>query len=199
MRSTQRKQVPHNGRTCLRCVLELCQEPASLDAGIGMRGKVGGEVVMHNAAWVKLLRHIPASEQANLMLVTTCGTEIAIQCLLRLDPECLALRGRLAGSTDAGRVFFVPYSHIDYFGFQQPLKEAEFHELFNNLELLGPAAPLNPAATAVPPQPSPSPPSSPVPVAPSRSPLTIKSTVLEKFRSRSTTNPGTQMRPPLDE
>jgi hypothetical protein len=33
---------------------------------------------MHNAAWVKLLRHIPASEQANLMLVTTSGTEITI-------------------------------------------------------------------------------------------------------------------------
>jgi phosphatidylserine decarboxylase len=32
-----------------------------------------------------------------------------------------------------------------------------------------------------------------------RNPLAIKSSVLEKFRSRSTTNPGTQLRPPLDE
>lgn len=153
---------------------------------------------MHNAAWVKLLRHIPANEQSNLMLVTTGGTEITIQCLLRLDPECLALRGRLAGSTDAGRVFFVPYSHIDYFGFQKPLTEADFHELFNNLELLSPSAPPNPAAAAAPPEAAP-------PVAPSahptpsRTPMAIKSTVLEKFRSRSISNPGTQMRPPLDE
>jgi hypothetical protein len=157
---------------------------------------------MHNAAWVKLLRHIPASEHSNLMLVTTGGTEITIQCLLRLDPECMALRGRLAGSTDAGRVFFVPYSHIDYFGFQQPLKEAEFHELFNNLELLGPpAAPLNPAAAAsVPPEPTaPAPPSPSPHPTPARGPLAIKSAVLEKFRSRSLTNAGTQMRPPLDE
>ena len=112
-------------------------------------------------------------------------------------------RGRVAGSTDAGRVFFVPYSHIDYFGFQQPLKESEFHELFGNLELLGPAAPLiqsqpppRLSGTGAPTPPSPS--SSP-PLSPSRSPLAIKSTVLEKFRSRSVTSPGTQMRPPVDE
>jgi hypothetical protein len=118
---------------------------------------------------------------------------------LRLDPECLALRGRLAGSTDAGRVFFVPYSHIDYFGFQQPLKEAEFHELFNNLDLLGPSVPLNPAVAAASVPPEPSSPSSPAHLTPSRSPLAIKSTVLEKFRSRSITTSGTQMRPPLED
>ncbi len=159
---------------------------------------------MHNAAWVKLLEHIPASEHSKLMLVTTSGTEITIQCLLRLDPECLALRGRLAGSTDAGRVFFVPYSHIDYFGFQQPLKEVEFHELFNNLQLLAAAPPetVAPAAPAAPPSAALDSAAAPAPSAhptPSRSPLAIKSTVLEKFRSRSVTNPGTQLRPPVDE
>lgn len=159
---------------------------------------------MHNAAWVKLLRHIPEKEHRNLMLVTTAGTEITIQCLLRLDPECLALRGRLSGSTDAGRVFFVPYSHIDYFGFQQPLKETEFHELFSNLELLGPAAPLisaaSPTEDPLEPAPVPAPSLGPSPhPTPTRSPLAIKSTVLEKFRSRSVTSPGTQLRPPLDE
>jgi hypothetical protein len=150
---------------------------------------------MHNAAWVKLLSHIPASEQSKLMLVTTSGTEITIQCLLRLDPECLALRGRLSGSTDAGRVFFVPYSHIDYFGFQQPLKEVEFHELFSNLEMLGPAIPVvAPIAEARAATLSPS-----TPITPAQGSATIKSSVLEKFRSRSLTNPGTQIRPPLDE
>lgn len=154
---------------------------------------------MHNSAWVKLLRHIPADQQSKLMLVTTGGIEITIQCLLRIDAECLALRGRLAGSTDAGRVFFVPYSHIDYFGFQQPLKESEFHELFANLDL--PAAPTTPPAEPAPAPPAPAepPPSSGPPVAPSRIPPTIKSPVLERFRSRSVTNPGTQLRPPLDE
>ena len=148
---------------------------------------------MHDAAWVKLLRHIPASEQSNLQLVTTSGREIAIQCLLRIDPQCLALRGRLAGSQDAGRIFFVPYSHIDYFGFQQPLKEAEFHELFGSLESLSaepPAAAPEPAEPAGqrPPRPT-----------PARTPIAIKSAVLEKFRARSNTHQGTQMRPPPEE
>ena len=152
---------------------------------------------MHNTAWVKLLRHVPADQQSKLMLMTSSGIEITIQCFLRIDAECLALRGRLAGSTDAGRVFFVPYSHIDYFGFQQPLKESEFHELFGNLDL--PGAPAAPSADPAPPAEAEPSASSGPPVAPARTPPTIKSTVLEKFRSRSLTNPGTQIRPPLDE
>lgn len=151
---------------------------------------------MHDVAWVKLLRHIPPGEQSNLMLVTTSGTEIAIHALLRIDPECLALRGRLAGSTDAGRVFFVPYSHIDYFGFQQPLKEAEFRELFDNLELL---APDSPDASFTAPDPAASPPSALFSPPPPRSPQAIKSTVLEKFRARSISSQGTELRAPADE
>jgi hypothetical protein len=143
---------------------------------------------MHNSTWVKLLEYIPSSEQPKFMLITTSGTEIAIQCFLRIDPEVLALRGRLAGSTDAGRIFFVPYAHIDYFGSLQPIKESEFQELFGNLEALGTTA--QPAATA---------PAAPPTAAPARAPAAIKSTVLEKFRSRSVTSPGTQLRPPLDE
>ncbi len=153
---------------------------------------------MHNAAWVKLLQHIPLSEQAKLMLVTASGTEITIQCLLRIDPECLALKGRLAGSQDAGRVFFVPYAHIDYFGFQQPLKESDFHELFGNLEIPHAAAPrrcsTGDARRA----------------GASRrrgGPFRLLSAIRwlsnracwRKFRSRSLTNPGTMMRPPVDE
>jgi hypothetical protein len=147
---------------------------------------------MHDAAWVKLLRHIPASEHSNLLLVTTSGREIAIQCLLRIDPEWLALRGRLAGSTDAGRVFFVPYSQIDYFGLQQPLKEAEFHQLFGSLDSLSAEPPAAPEPA------EPAPPTS-AQLTPPRTPIAIKSVVLEKFRARSNTNPGTQLRPPLDE
>jgi hypothetical protein len=165
---------------------------------------------MHNAALAKLLRHIPAAEQPKLMLVTTSGTEIAIQCFLRIDPECLAFKGRLAGSQDAGRVFFLPFANIDYFGFQQPLKESEFHELFGNLEMpgaaagapgaaptvSGPTSPSNPGTTLAPnPAGTPSEPAASAP----RNPLTIKSAVLEKFRARSASNPGTIMRPNLEE
>jgi hypothetical protein len=152
---------------------------------------------MQDAAWVQLLRYVPASEHSNLLLVTASGREIAIQCLLRIDPHCLALRGRLAGSTDAGRIFFVPYSHIDYFGFQQPLKEAEFHDLFGSLESLNAAEPpVAPSAPPSAPEPAEAPPLGSAHPTP-RNPLAIKSVVLEKFRARSQT--GTQLRPPPDE
>jgi hypothetical protein len=142
---------------------------------------------MQNDAWVKILRHIPAAEQGKLMLVTTSGTEIAVQCFLRIDPECLAFKGRLAGSTDGGRVFFIPYARIDYFGYQQPVKESDFQELFGNLEM--PSAEPSEAES------SPALPAAPTP----RQTPVIKSAVLEKFRARSVSSVGTTMRPPADE
>jgi hypothetical protein len=161
---------------------------------------------MQSAAWVKLFRHIPADEQGQLMLVTTSATEIAIQCFLRIDPECIALKGRLAGSQDAGRVFFIPYSQIDYVGYQQPLKESDFHERFGNLDLPDEVAVVEPSRTAAEPADSPEPapatesaPPNGTPTSGARNPLAIKSTVLEKFRARSLTNPGTTIRPALEE
>jgi hypothetical protein len=88
---------------------------------------------MHSSAWVALLRFVPADQQNQLVLVTTGGTEIAMQCILRIDHEFMALKGRLAGSQDAGRVFFVPYSQIDYIGFAGEVKESAFHEMFGGL------------------------------------------------------------------
>src|SRR5262249_15010524 len=80
-------------------------------------------------------------------------------------PESIALKGRLAGSQDAGRVFFVPYSHIDYFGYQNPLKESEFHEVFGSLELAGAAADAPPPAAAAAPAEPPEPAAVPQPDA----------------------------------
>jgi hypothetical protein len=159
---------------------------------------------MHSAAWVKLLRQVPADEQNKLMVVTAGGTEIAVQCFLRIDHEFLALKVRLAGSQDAGRVFFIPYTRIDYFGFQQEVKESEFHAVFGSLEV--PAA-LDVASASGKGPPAPAAPAAGVPAAtgaeaPSvsaRTPVPIKSTILEKFRSRSMTSPGTVLRPPRDE
>ena len=95
---------------------------------------------MQSSVWALLLRQIPAEQHRNLMLVTTGGTEIAIQGILRIDHQFLAIKGRLAGSQDAGRVFFIPYTHIDYLGFQQPVKESEFHEMFGGLNIPAPEA-----------------------------------------------------------
>lgn len=94
---------------------------------------------MHNSAWAALFGHIPAEQQNKYMLVTSSGTEIAIQSFLRVEAELVVLKGRLSGSQEQGRVFFIPYKHIDYLGTALPTKDTEFQEVFGSLEF--PVAP----------------------------------------------------------
>jgi hypothetical protein len=177
---------------------------------------------MQANAWAALLRHIPAEQHSKLMLVTGSGVEIAIQTILRVDHEFVAFKGRLAGSQDQGRLFFVSYHNIDYINFSCAVKDEEFHAMFGTLEM--PVAPLHgqamlpmagqedfvaqEAATEVveEPQPEMDPEPEPVPAAkvgPSnRTPLPIKSAILERFRSRGMgsagSGQGTTPRPPAD-
>jgi hypothetical protein len=170
---------------------------------------------MRGSAWAALLRHIPAAQHDQLMLVTTAGVEIALYTLLRIDHEFVAVRGRLAGSQEAGRVFLIPYANIAYFGYQKEIKEADFEATFSSLVMPAPhghaapaAAPAPAPATpaAAPPAPAPD---APAPdAAPAREPampaprvgVPIKSAVLEKFRARTLgpSHPGTLSRPAAD-
>ena|SRR5438105_4258013 len=78
---------------------------------------------MKAASWKALLRRIPREHHHNLMVMTTVGVEFAIQAILRIDEEYIILRGRLSGSTDTGRSFFIPYDQINYLGFQRAVGE----------------------------------------------------------------------------
>jgi len=153
-------------------------------------------VSMQSSVWTLLLRHLPPEQHRNLMLVTRGKTEIAIQTILRIDHEFMAIRGRLAGSQDAGRVFFIPYDQIDYFGFQEAIKESEFHDLFDGLTIPAPAAaPAAEPPAAAAPEPEADPPVAPSANAANRPATPIKSAVLERFRARSVTSPGAALRP----
>ncbi len=124
---------------------------------------------MPSAAWARLLRLVPPKDQDDLMLLTSNRTEFAVQAILRLDPDFLIIKGRLAGSQDQGRVFFIPYEQIDHIGFYRAVKDAEFNEMFADLEGRRPR-PSEPAAGEA-----------------NGSKTPMKSAVLERFRSRSTT------------
>ena len=131
---------------------------------------------MQNSSWVALLRHIPAEQHNQYIVVTSAGTEISIQSLLRVEDELVVIKGRLAGSQDAGRVFFLPYQNIDCFGTANPVKDSDFHDTFGSLILPGPVCPLAepdpgvlasaPSRADAPPKPS------------------IRSEVLDRYRSR---------------
>jgi hypothetical protein len=160
---------------------------------------------MNPAAWEALLRHIRPEIHEKLMLVTASGTEITIQTIVRIEREFVVLKGRLAGTQDAGRIFFLPYAAIDYFGSQKVVKDVEFTEWFGNLVIPTSAQPETRPAAAAPagaavapaaPDPAaaeaePAPPAAPSGNSKTVNPV-VKSAVLEKFRARSK---GSGLRP----
>jgi hypothetical protein len=85
---------------------------------------------VQNAAWISLLRHIPAEHQSNLILTMSTGTDIAIQTILRAEKDYLVIRGRLTGTTDGGGFFFVPFDQISFMGFQRAVHETEVRTMF---------------------------------------------------------------------
>src|SRR5947209_2850591 len=85
---------------------------------------------MQSHDWIALLRLIPAEQHNTLVLTTLSGTDINIDTVLRTELNYLVFRGRTAGSTDEGRVFFLPYRQIDYVQINRQVKEVEIRELF---------------------------------------------------------------------
>jgi hypothetical protein len=146
---------------------------------------------MQSDMWAWLFRRVPAEQHNQLVLMTGSGTEIAVQALLRIEDDFIAIKGRLAGSQDAGRVYFIPFTNIDYFGIQKDVKESEFDAIFGTGSLtVGPVTPSNPSLPdAGAPLLLPAAPAAPaeLPVSTSvshKTPLPLKSEVLERFRSR---------------
>lgn len=88
---------------------------------------------MHAGEWIELFRRIPPVYHENLLLATAAGLEIAVQSILQYGTEHLLIRGRQGGTTDAGRVFCVPFDQINYVMFNREMKEAELREIFGDL------------------------------------------------------------------
>jgi hypothetical protein len=85
---------------------------------------------MLSPAWIALLRRIPPLQHDNLVVTTTIGGEISVQNIVRMEDEYLIIRGRTAGTSDNGRVFFIPYDQISRLAFQKEVKEPEIHALY---------------------------------------------------------------------
>jgi hypothetical protein len=168
---------------------------------------------MHSSAWIVLLRRIPPDQHDILALVTTNGIEINIQTILRTEEDYVLIRGRLAGTTDTGRVFFVPYDQINYLGFVREVKETQIRAIYGEAPPAEPVEPKSdtcstepalaePASAAATPDPAPPPapeakppPEPPKPAAQFKIPR--KSGVLERLRARAqiTRNAGPPSNP----
>ncbi|MBY0528076.1 MAG: hypothetical protein K2R98_32065 [Gemmataceae bacterium] len=169
---------------------------------------------MLGIGWMSLLEQIPVEQHDALGVMTTGGTMINVQSLMRMEEQYIVVRGRLVGTTDAGRTFFVPYDQIDCLFFQRFLREEEVQAWFGGLPVdraartlptqsaeptpaaaSDPATPTAPGATPAP--------SLPLPAAAqgitTRSgavPLPGKAAILERLRRRTPgSQPGTTPKP----
>jgi hypothetical protein len=98
---------------------------------------------MQNTDWIELFHLIPPEQQNILVLTTVSGMDLNIEVILRTEPSVLVFRGRVQGSTDDGRVFFLPYRQIDFLQMNRFVRENEIQEMFS--KVAPPAPPEKPA------------------------------------------------------
>ncbi len=160
---------------------------------------------MQNRAWIELLQRIPPDLHDILNVTTTSGLAISLERVIRVEEDYVVVRGRPAGTTDAGRIFFVPYDQVCFVGFIKEVKLSQVQALYGETAVdeelkqevvEEPPAPALEAETPTPepePAPVPPPPPPPVPaVEPGKSrvrmPLPSKEIILERIRQRQQQN-----------
>jgi hypothetical protein len=85
---------------------------------------------MQGASWISLFRRIPGNLHDGLILSLSTGTEVVVQRFIKLDTDVVVLRGRMAGSQDAGRVVVLPYSHLVSINFVRRLTDTDLETVF---------------------------------------------------------------------
>ena len=104
---------------------------------------------MHaNDKWIALFHRIPGNLHDTLSVGLTTGAEIVIQRIVKLEPEFMITRARLAGTTDPGRIMLVPYAQLTYISILRLLSEAEIESIFGKGDL--PPVPDIPIAAPAP-------------------------------------------------
>jgi hypothetical protein len=86
--------------------------------------------LMQGDAWIALLRRVPLNLHDGLILSLTTGAEVVVQKFVKLEPDYVILRGRMAGTQDSGRVVILPYSNIVSINVTRRLLEAEIDGIF---------------------------------------------------------------------
>ena len=149
---------------------------------------------MQPADWKALLRRIPTEHHENLMVMTKAGSEFNLQNVIRIEEGFMLVRGRIAGSNDAGRIFLLSFAQIDHMGFQRILGDDILEAIFAPTAA---SAPLPSAELPSPADESPPPiedetPAAPQTPAPPFSPrsglrktLPSKAQIIERLRVRT--------------
>lgn len=85
---------------------------------------------MQSGGWVELFRLIPEKLHDKLIVMMADGSEVAVQDIIRLEPEYVMLRGRAGGTSDTGLAFFLPYERIVFVHVVKPVPEDVVYGLY---------------------------------------------------------------------
>lgn len=87
---------------------------------------------MLNEEWIEMFRVLPLEIHNQIVVVLQNGSELSIDTFFRFEPKFLVARGRVAGTTDENRAFFVPYNQMLYYRIERIMKLDELEEIFLN-------------------------------------------------------------------
>lgn len=90
---------------------------------------------MQGPSWIALLSRIPPKLHDSIALTLVTGAEIMMQSVLRLESDYAIIRGRMAGSTDAGKVLILPYDQLVNLFFIKRMLEPEVEAVFGKLQM----------------------------------------------------------------
>jgi len=144
---------------------------------------------MQSGEWIDMLRVLPVEQHNTIVLVLKNRAEIAVDTLYRFDTNFLVLRGRVGGTTDEGRAFFIPYDQMVYYRIERVVKLEELQSFFDAQPERALATPSDPVAPAQP----------QAPAAPTAQPPDANSTrnaLLDRIRAARATPSISGIRPP---
>jgi hypothetical protein len=175
---------------------------------------------MQGQEWVGLLRRIPAAQHDNIIFMTTNSTQIVMQRIIRLESDFLVGLGRVAGSTEQGKVLVLPYDQLTYLSFSKKLTDAEIETILGQAAFTPPLRENAASSNGIPTTPDekqtkePEPPTqagsvevsaektSPATVADpastkpnGKAPMPSKSILLARLRQRLVDDAGKQLKP----
>lgn len=138
---------------------------------------------MTNADWIEMFHVIPERDHAKLVIALQTGSEITVDTLVRFERNFLVMRGRVSGTTEEARGFFVPYSQMLCLRIERVMKLDELQEMLP----VGPGRHPTPtnrpaAADETKEEPIPFRSSHPTPLAPT-DPAAASRLLLEKIRA----------------
>jgi hypothetical protein len=86
---------------------------------------------MTTQEWQNLFKMLPEHEHHQLVLTTTTNTDLTVERVFKIEPTYICFRGRMSGTIDTGRLFFVPYSQLTFFRIERIVKETEVRAIYN--------------------------------------------------------------------